>query len=288
MVARIVLTVVCTILPFFVLLRYYYTRDVFREPRSALIRTFLLGFAITVPAVLVEFGLGAVPLQSFGLIPGALYVAFVVAAIPEELLKLWVICGYCTRLDDFDEPMDGIVYGATAALGFAAVENVLYVAEGGLVVAAIRSVTSVPMHAMCGAILGYFVAQARFGERRGAAWKGLGVAVLVHGLYDFAVLAFARLGAHVEVAPGLFWAMVGLFILFVGVLIVSWLGIRRLIFRLQEDQLRAGPPIKTADVPLVMHLHHHSGGAPSEPPAAPPADGGSIPDRGGPAACDGR
>ncbi len=285
---RIALTVVCTILPFFVLLRYYYTRDVFREPRGALIRTFLLGFAITVPAVLVEFGLGAVPLQDFGLIPGALYVAFVVAAIPEELLKLWVIRGYCTRLDDFDELMDGIVYGATAALGFAAVENVLYVAEGGLLVAAIRSVTSVPMHAMCGAILGYFVAQARLEERRGATWKGLGVAILVHGLYDFAVLAFVRLGAHVVEVPGLFWAMVGLLILFVGTLVVSWLGIRRLIFRLREDQLRAGPQVRTAAAPLVAHLHPHTADAPSEPSAVPPATGGSTPDRGGPGGFDGR
>ncbi len=270
---RIALTVVCTILPFFVLLRYYYTRDIFREPRGALVRTFLLGFAITIPAVLAELGLGAVPLQGAGPLARAAYSAFVVAAIPEELLKLLVVRGYCARLPDFDEPMDGIVYGATAALGFAAIENVLFVAAGGLFVAALRSVTSVPMHAMCGALLGYFVAQSVLARRRGAIWWGFLAAVAVHGLYDFAPMAVQELAAVETDASSVGLSMLGFLVMFAAVLVATWLVVRRLILRLRAGQLLAGPPASEDEAPLAARLHARESAATISPRETLESDG---------------
>jgi RsiW-degrading membrane proteinase PrsW (M82 family) len=262
------LAIVFTVLPIVVLLRYFYTRDVCREPRAALVKTFLLGLLVTIPAVPILLGLSEIlPLLSLGPLLAALYDAFVVAAIPEELLKLLVIVLYCARRVSFDEPMDGVVYGATAALGFAALENVLYVAGGGLTAALVRSVTAVPMHAMMGAVLGYYVARARFGGgRRIDIWKGWGIAVLMHGLYDFGPMALSRLTAEETPAAGMGLLFLELFLLFLGIVITSGLSMRRLIRRLRTAQLAAQ---------LHAQERDPAAAAPLSPPE--PAEGSDVP-----------
>ncbi len=262
---RIALNILLTVVPFVILLRYYYRRDLFREPRRALVRTFLLGLAITVPAVHVEIGLSAIPLGAAGPLTTALFSAFVTAAIPEEALKLLVLRGYCARQASFDEPMDGIVYGATAALGFAALENILYVADGGLVTAAVRSVTSVPMHATWGAVLGYYVARAQRGGKRSDIWRGLAIAVAAHGLFDFVLMGAALLAAERGEEPGAGLAVLGLLIAFVVTVAVSWIAVLRLIRRLHREQVarlmeeRAAAaagctPLPWADAPRAAHV----------------------------------
>jgi hypothetical protein len=205
----------------------------------------------------------------------ALYDAFVVAAIPEELLKLMVVALYCARRVSFDEPMDGVVYGATAALGFAALENVLYVAGGGLTAALVRSVTAVPMHAMMGAVLGYYVARARFGGgRRIEIWKGWGIAVLMHGLYDFGPMALSRLAAEETPPAGMGLLFLGLLLLFLGIVITSGLSMRRLIQRLRTAQLVAqlhaqerDPAARTLSTPVDSSVTSEG-----TPPAASEAE----------------
>jgi len=268
---RVAVAVVFTVLPIALLLAYFYTRDLRREPRAVLVRTFFLGTATTLAAAVIEFILIAVEGRSLGVLAGAAYEAFVVAAVPEELLKLLVIACFCARRKSFDEPIDGIVYGATAALGFAAIENAMYVAEGGWIVAVMRSVTSVPMHAAMGAILGYYVAQERLLLRRGAMWSGLAIAVLVHGLYDFGPMVLVRLGADEEalVKMGLF--SLAFVILFVAVVVTTLVAVRRLVRRLRAEQLRccaseAGDVSRfrpaDSDDPLVARLlERRSGGA---------------------------
>ena len=80
----------------------------------------------------------------------------------------------------FDEPMDGIVYGVVASLGFATLENILFVFNGGMSVAVSRAFTAVPLHAFVGAIMGYYVGQAwrHPEERRRFILQGYGIAVL--------------------------------------------------------------------------------------------------------------
>lgn len=262
------LAIVFTILPIVVLLCYFYTRDVHREPRATLVKTFLLGLLVTIPAIPLTLGLSAVlPLFSPGPLLAALYDAFVIAAIPEELLKLLVIALYCARRVSFDEPMDGIVYGATAALGFAALENALYVADGGLVTAAVRSVTAVPMHAIMGAVLGHYIARTRFGGgRRIDIWKGWGIAVLMHGLYDFGPMAFSRLAGQETPPAGMGLLFLGLFLLFLGVVVTSGVSMRRLIRRLRAEQ-------------LVVHPHAREGGSAAAAPLGPQgaAEGSDVP-----------
>lgn len=239
-------TAVCTVAPIIAFIAYFYARDVRREPRRVLVRTFLWGLASLFPTAIVGSIALLAPLSSPWF--AVAYMAFAAAAIPEELFKLLVVRGYSARQPSFDEPMDGIVYGVTAALGFAALENALYVVGGGWLVAAVRAVTAVPMHAATGAILGYAVARARFTTgRRRTIVGGVAAAIAVHGVYDFALIAMVLVAAQSAergTAPS---AGVYLFpLVALGVLLgaVAWLI--RTSRRLRREQLAS---VSKAELP---------------------------------------
>ena len=120
----------------------------------------------------------------------AMYMAFVVAAIPEEAVKLATVMLVVWRRPEFDERMDGITYGARAGLGFAALENVAYLLlmpaslSEYLTLFLGRAILAVPGHATWGAIAGYFAAVRRFDGRGPGILGGFLIAVLLHGSYD--------------------------------------------------------------------------------------------------------
>ena len=185
-----------SILPSVVLMWMFLTSDKYPEPPGALSVAFLLGMLLPVVFYILS------PLFNFtqSLFPadnpylsGTLD-AFLLAAVPEECLKFAVLYGLCRRFPAFDEPMDGIVYGVTVAVGFATFENLAYVMTGDSYMLAVsRGVLAVPNHAMDGAIMGYFVGRAAFtdgGGRRLLA-KALLIPMLLHGLYDTPVLIHA-------------------------------------------------------------------------------------------------
>jgi len=131
-------------------------------------------------------------------------------------------------------PLCGVVYGATASLGFATRENIVYVAQGGWIVAVARALTAVPCHACLGAILGYYVGQARFkGERKISPWLGLLVATLLHALYDFPLLAMRGLNDEVGGQLGL---VLGLLVFFLAVLVFEIVWTLRITRRLRREQ----------------------------------------------------
>ena len=172
------------------------------EPRRTLRRVALAG---AVTGVIVSL-LGALVLRPLGppadTYAAALYDAFVVAAGPEELAKLGAMLLVAWRRPEFDERMDGIVYGARAGLGFALVENVVYLiviphslGEFFSLFFA-RALLAVPGHAAWGAILGYFAARRRFDGRGPGMFFGLVLAIVLHGLYDVALFVVPVAIAH--------------------------------------------------------------------------------------------
>jgi len=183
------LTAVLAVLPILVALAWVRRKDRANpEPRGPMIRLFLLGVLSVIPAVALELGLMALGGES-RMPPGCmpLYKAFVAAAFVEEGLKYLLLRRFVFRKPHFDERMDGIVYAVMAGMGFAFLENVLYVAGSGLPVAVARAFTSIPMHACASAFMGYHLGRARFlGPRKAAraAAAGFVLAVLLHGLYD--------------------------------------------------------------------------------------------------------
>ncbi|MFC1572174.1 PrsW family intramembrane metalloprotease [Candidatus Eisenbacteria bacterium] len=244
---QVVFTTVFAIVPSILLLLYFYKRDLNPEPRGALLLTFLFGVLIVVPVVAV-----VLPIQSHVKVPAGpfsfgLFTAFLCAAIPEEFFKFIVVTRYSARHRAFDEPMDGIVYGATASLGFATFENIMYVSHGGWETAIARAFTAVPCHACLGAILGYYVGQARFEPgRKAALWWGLLAAILLHGMYDFPLMAMRRMSD--EDGGVMLWSFLALMAACLLVLVVAiiWvLGIVRKLHRAQEravEQLAVASP----------------------------------------------
>ncbi len=92
-------------------------------------------------------------------------------ALPEEAVKLLVIVAVSARRRPFADPMDTVVYGAAAGLGFAAFENLAYLvqhAEMWRSLAVLRSVLTVPFHGALGVIAGAYLAIARSGTALGA------------------------------------------------------------------------------------------------------------------------
>src|SRR6476661_835856 len=101
----------------------------------------------------------------------ALHAVFGVA-LPEEVVKILVIAAVAsTRRRPYADPMDTVVYGAAAGLGFAAYENLAYLvqhAEMWRSLAILRSVLTVPFHGALGVIAGAYLAIARTGTALGA------------------------------------------------------------------------------------------------------------------------
>jgi RsiW-degrading membrane proteinase PrsW (M82 family) len=186
------------------------------EPRSTLRAVALAGALSVIPVIalgtlLKWIGPAAQGDGAPASMLGALYAAFVVAALPEEAAKMASVLLFAWRKPEFDERMDGIVYGARAGLGFALVENVAYLlllpSSFGEYVAVFlgRAVLSVPGHAMWGAIMGYFAAVRRFDGRGPGLLGGYLLAVLLHGIYDAWLF-----GLPIAVAQGASWLALGI------------------------------------------------------------------------------
>ncbi len=132
---------------------------------------------------------------------GASFNAFILAAAVEEACKIGVVYWIVWRKPEFDERMDGIVYASRAGLGFALVENVLYLMgqttlTGQLYVWVARALLAVPGHAMWTGMIGYMAARKRFDGKGLGLLGGYLLAVAFHGAYDVAI--FVQQPMHFE------------------------------------------------------------------------------------------
>ena len=229
------------VVPSLLLIWYFHRRDVNPEPGRVVWATFFLGVLTVIPVLIVDWPIVRALGHPDSPFASGFGEAFLVAAIPEEFFKFMVILLYASRHKEFDEPMDGIVYGAVASLGFATLENILYVSSGGVGVAIMRAITAVPAHGFMGAIAGYYVGQAKFNPQRRTALllQGYFTAVILHGLYDSGLLTMRSLssGAH-GIADDDAPIAGALILLTLVVLVVQWRWAMRLVKRLRGDQLQ--------------------------------------------------
>lgn len=227
------------LVPSALLMWFFHSRDVHPEPAGVLWATFLIGVAAIVPiAIAAEILRSAVKLiHAEDIYLGGAMRAFFVAAIPEEFFKYQVLTRYAMRHREFDEPMDGIVYGVAASLGFATFENIQYVVDGGMEVAFARALTAVPGHAMMGAIMGYYTGQASFRPEKASRLKRLALLcpVMLHGLYDAPLMVIDN---AMKSRSGLTGSIqVILLITFAVVLLTEHIWAMRLVMRLRSRQL---------------------------------------------------
>ena len=182
------------ILPVLIIFYYVYKRNKFPEPPRIVLVTFLLGIGTTFPLEILIIAVeGFAESLNLGIESSNFFMSFIRAAFLEELMKFFVIIFYCLHLDHFEEPMDALVYGVAASLGFAVIENWEYVlgaSKDGIEyakdVALIRSFTAVPLHALAGVFMGFFLMDAIFqkNNRKFYLFLSLFFPVCLHGLYD--------------------------------------------------------------------------------------------------------
>jgi RsiW-degrading membrane proteinase PrsW (M82 family) len=113
--------------------------------------------------------------------------AFIIVAFSEEGSKYLVLRYYAYPKQTFREPFDGIVYSVMIGMGFATIENIEYVHQFGLETGLSRFFLAIPAHASFAVLMGYSVGMAKFDQQRAVRlmWKGLLIAVLFHGSFDF-------------------------------------------------------------------------------------------------------
>jgi len=176
--------------PVLIILFYIYFRDKYdKEPLGLLLKALLMGIVIIVPVIFIERLLMNLMPQS-SKVAAAAYHAFVVAGSTEELFKFLALYLLVWKSPSFDEKFDGIVYAVFVSLGFAGVENVLYVMDGGMQTALTRALTAVPAHAIFGITMGYYLGIAHmYKELQGPYLaRALLVPILLHGIYDFILM----------------------------------------------------------------------------------------------------
>ena len=120
------LFILAAVLPAIVILFYVYKQDQFPEPKKIVFKTFIFGCATVLAIDLIFPVLDDFSEKNFTGNTYHFFDNFIRAAFLEEFFKLIVLIFFCTRKTEFDEPMDGLVYGVAASLGFAAYENIGY------------------------------------------------------------------------------------------------------------------------------------------------------------------
>lgn len=233
------IVLVSAVLPVVLLLIFIYRKDRYQpEPLGMLLRAFFAGCFCVLPASLMEMALGHWFTPS-NPVAGALFTGYVTAGFSEEFCKLALLILVIWRSPHFDEYFDGIVYAVFLSLGFACVENIMYVfsSTDPLAIALTRGLLAVPAHFLFAIIMGYYLSLAKFApsNRRSLLFCALFYPVLLHGTYDALLMVSSALTTGSEDEITVDMAVSGsLMVVFLVFDVMMWRWGMRRIKRLQE------------------------------------------------------
>ena len=152
----ILLTV--AIAPGLALFSYFYLRkQIAKEPSKTLFHTFLYGAIMTFPILFIQHVFEEENIFSDYFLRNVVFTSAL-----EEFFKWLILLLAIYRHVEFEDAYDGILYGASVSLGFATVENILYLITYGTDIAFIRAFLPVSSHALFGVVLGYYIGRAKF------------------------------------------------------------------------------------------------------------------------------
>ncbi len=185
-----------SIAPVAFLLAYIYNRDVLvKESTKNLAKAFFGGVLSTLLVI--------IPLTLFGTeadswedpVLSAFGSGVLEAGVPEELMKFLILYYLIWKNSEFNEYFDGIVYAVFVSMGFACLENIMYVFENGVGTGLMRAFTAVPGHFFFAVIMGYYFSLAKFNVTGRAInmIKAITVPMIVHGAYDMIIILGCRL-----------------------------------------------------------------------------------------------
>ena len=268
-----VLTLLAVIPSVFLLIKVYQADKVEKEPAPLLFKLFIKGlesafFAAVVEALLINFGLNT--LVHLGLIEGEgsfLYhaiEAFLIVAVAEEGFKYYFLKKTTWNHPAFDYRFDAVVYAVFVSLGFATIENILYVwgsqieSGTGLQLSVYRGVLSVPAHCVFAVAMGIHYGAAKYAQgheqfdlEEAGLRKAFLVPVLMHGFFDFALMM------NQPLYTGLF---------FVFVILADYRALKAVGRASQTDTRVYKTPSLTPPVQAVSYVQTT---APSQRPQAP-------------------
>jgi protease PrsW len=182
---HLLISIPMAVIPAYLLVYYFYKSKSEAESPRVIVVTLLLGIFIIIPDLLLSAPYELILKVIKNPLHYGFFKALFVAALPEEILKYSILVFYCVRKVKFNKEIDGIIFGAIASLGFAAFENISYVLDGGIYVTIIRAFTSVPTHALMGAVMGYFLFTFYNSKSVSALLCSLGIPIFFHAAYDF-------------------------------------------------------------------------------------------------------
>ncbi|MGG3956266.1 glutamic-type intramembrane protease PrsW [Bhargavaea massiliensis] len=179
------------IAPGLALLSYFYLKDEYEtEPLSLVLRMFLYGMFLVFPLMFIQH-----VLKVEHMLPNAFVEAFLSTSLLEEFFKWFVFYYAIYDHREFNEPYDGIVYGVSVSLGFATLENILYLFANGVEFAVTRALLPVSSHALFGVIMGFYLGKAKFGlpeKEKNYIWLSFLLPFVFHGIYDYILLTQQR------------------------------------------------------------------------------------------------
>lgn len=269
------LSLVLAFIPSLIWLMLFLREDVHPEPNRMVVRVFVAGMLVTVPTIAIQamlacaflgdsfdalarngaadpFAQNACTSSPFLALPEfirtALFLFFGIALV-EEFMKYLAVRFSVMRDPNFDEPIDALLYLIIAALGFAAVENVLTVsgdevqqaglfgAGGVMLILTARSLSATLLHTLASGFVGYFLGRSFFSRRPRHHFVGLGIiiAAVVHGLYNGLVG-----GTFGDQAPDLALTNVVLLLVVTGSVLLAKLRHLRTLSARHQWQNRGG------------------------------------------------
>lgn len=183
------------LLPVFIILLYVWKLDRYeREPINFVLKAVLFGAIFSLPVAFIErFMVGmlsnyfSVETVEYGLAENVICVGLI-----EELSKLLAFMFVVWKNPNFDHRYDGIVYAVAVSLGFAGLENIMYVLNFGTQVSIGRAIFAIPGHATFGVFMGTALSRAKHCALKGN-WFGkffflifaILIPTVIHGIYDF-------------------------------------------------------------------------------------------------------
>lgn len=194
--------------PSIIWLLFYLKKDAHPESKIMVLKIFLYGALIVILAAAVETGLsmGLVfflekQIESFSFLSFLLY-HFIIIAFVEEFFKYLVVREKVINNKEFDEPVDAMIYMIIAALGFAALENVLilfsagqpYILKEALLVSSFRFLGATFLHALASGVVGYFLAMSFYqpAKRFFLIAKGLMIGAILHGIFNISIMEIEK------------------------------------------------------------------------------------------------
>ena len=189
--------VTLAVLPGILIMLWVYKKDkIEKEPKGLLLKLFVLGAISVIPAALLEIGAGWILESSVTDGLDEIHIIaienFAGVELIEEAGKYFFLKKVSWKHPAFDYRFDGIVYAVVVSMGFAVVENIMYVVENGFGNAIVRALISVPGHASFAICMGAYYGAAKVAESWGdqvqsekLRAKALWMPVFMHGFFDF-------------------------------------------------------------------------------------------------------